>query len=123
MNKDKIFYILGLVLVSAGVVLALAAVVLSIAGYTLVSDVIFWIASTIGIVAFIFLILRLRMQVNNSSFNAPKGPQIKVKIVDVKDLPKSKEEQLYEQYENLYKQNLITKEDLEKKKEELLGKK
>ena len=45
-----------------------------------------------------------------------------MKVVDVKDLPKSKEEKLFEQYEDLYKKGLISKEDLELKREELLKK-
>ena len=47
---------------------------------------------------------------------------VKVKVVDVKDIPKSNEEKLYEQYEDLYKRNLISKEELDQKRSELLGK-
>ena len=47
-----------------------------------------------------------------------------VQTVDVKPVPEekplSKEEELYKQYEELYKAGHITKEDLDKKKEELL---
>ncbi len=39
--------------------------------------------------------------------------------VDVKEMPKSHNEELLEQYENLYKQGLISEEDLNKKREEL----
>ena len=48
--------------------------------------------------------------------------QKKIIVVDVKDIPKTKEEKLYEQYEDLYKKNLITKEDLDAKRKELLDK-
>lgn len=45
-------------------------------------------------------------------------------IVNVKEAPKTEEqkrkESLIEQYENLYKNGLITKEDFEKRKEEIL---
>ncbi len=42
-----------------------------------------------------------------------------VETVDVKEMPKSHNQELLEQYENLYKQGYISKEDLDKKKEEL----
>ena len=47
-----------------------------------------------------------------------------VQTVDVKPVPEekplTKEEELYKQYEELYEKGLISKEDLDKKKEELL---
>lgn len=45
-----------------------------------------------------------------------------VKTVDVKPVEKSQEEIMYEKYVDLYNRKIITKEDLDKKRVELLGK-
>lgn len=123
MKRDKILYYLGFVLITIGVGLALASIVLSLKGLTKLADIFGWVSSALGVIAFAMLLLRLNLQVKSplNDVNKPNGPKVVVKVVDVKDLPKTKEQQLYEQYENLYKQNLITKEDLENKKKELLG--
>ena len=42
--------------------------------------------------------------------------------IEPSPVPKTKEEKLFEQYEDLYKKGLISKEDLELKREELLKK-
>lgn len=123
MKRDKILYYVGLVLLTIGVGLALASLILSRVGISKLADIFGWISSALGVVAFAILLIRLNLQVKSplNDVNKPNGPKVVVKVVDVKDLPKTKEQQLYEQYENLYKQNLITKEDLENKKKELLG--
>ncbi len=123
MNKDKVLYYIGLVSVVLGIASAFAATILEIFKIVNLSNIFFYVASFLGVVSVIVLILRLVNQSRENRFNSDKGPKVTVKIVDVKDLPKSKEQKLYEQYEDLYKKNLITKEDLDKKKEELLGKK
>jgi len=53
--------------------------------------------------------------------NEIKKEEKKPHVIDVSSKPISKEEQLYSQYEELYKNGFITKEDLEKKKKELLN--
>lgn len=123
MKRDKILYYLGLIAVSIGVLLALASLILSRYGVNRLANIFGWISSILGIASFAIVLIRLTLQVKDPlhSVNKPNGPKVVVKVVDVKDLPKSREQQLYEQYENLYKQNLITKEDLENKKKELLG--
>lgn len=89
------------------------------------SDTFGIIAAICGPLALIILIIRLIIMIQHSpvkrAYTATK-PQKEVKTVDVKEIPKTREQELYEQYENLYKQNLITKEDLDKKRVELLGK-
>ena len=106
-----------------GVGLFIAASVLALTNKTLLSDIFFGVSSFCGIAALGLLIYNLAISCKNSSFREEASkPKVVVKIVDVKDVPKSKEEQLYEQYEGLYKQGLITKEDLDKKREELLKK-
>lgn len=106
-----------------GVGLFIAASVLALTNITLLSDIFFGVSSFCGIAALGLLIYNLAISSKNPSFTEEASkPKVVVKIVDVKDVPKSKEEQLYEQYEGLYKQGLITKEDLDKKREELLKK-
>lgn len=123
MKRDKILYYVGLVLLTIGVGLALASLILSRVGISKLADIFGWVSSALGMVAFAILLIRLNLQVKSplNDVNKPNGPKVVVKVVDVKDLPKTKEQQLYEQYENLYKQKLITKKDLENKKKELLG--
>lgn len=82
---------------------------------------------------FTFLILRTSFFVNKIRFlltieEASKNPTIpgQSDIVDAKPVEPFKEEssrenKLYQQYENLYKQGYITKEELEQKRKELLG--
>ena len=106
-----------------GVGLFIAASVLALTGKTTLSDIFFGVSSLLGIAALALLIYNLSISSKNISPEVePNKPKVVVKIVDVKDVPKSKEEKLFEQYEGLYKQGLITKEDLDKKKEELLKK-
>ena len=108
---------------SLGIVLFVVASVLALNGKSTLSDILFGVSSLFGIGALALMIYNLSISSKfASSDNAQNKPKVVVKIVDVKDLPKSKEEKLYEQYEGLYKQGLITKEDLDKKKEELLKK-
>jgi len=121
MKLQKILLIACIALVSIGVISFVTAVVLSLIGYHLVSDILLGLSGVFGILALAGLIYRLAIM-------APKAPErtqqpkVRIKIVDVKDIPKSKEEQLFEQYENLYKQGLISQEDLEAKRKELMNK-
>jgi hypothetical protein len=106
-----------------GIGLFIAAAVLAISGKTLISDIFFGVSSLFGIAALALMIYNLSISSKGIMPEAePDKPKVVVKIVDVKDVPKSKEEKLFEQYENLYKQGLITKEDLDKKRAELLKK-
>ena len=80
------------------------------------------ISSLLGLGALVLLILRLVSMAKSPELYREEEPRVVVKVVDVKDIPKSHEEKLYEQYEDLYKKGFITKEDLDAKREELLGK-
>lgn len=125
MNKDKILYILGIVGISLGVACAFSAIILDIVDLANLSTILFAVSGLLGIVSFAILLWRLSLQAKSFGMSSSnnKGPKVVVKVVDVKDLPKTREQELYEQYEGLYKQKLITKEELDRKKEELLGKK
>ena len=122
MKLNKILLILSIILVSLGSVLIITGAILTLMGKTKAGDIVLGTSSILGVLAIGLLIYRLvNMAKTPELYNEPKT-KIVVKIVDVKDLPKSNEEKLYEQYEDLYKKNLITKEDLDKKRLELLGK-
>lgn len=121
----KILYFVGLTLLIIGILCTIFAFIFGRIGNGQLSDLFGMISAFCGPSALIILIVRLIliMQTNpiRREYVAPK-PQKEIKTVDVKDIPKTRGQELYEQYENLYKQNLITKEDLDKKRVELLGK-
>ena len=124
MKLGKLYLILGIVFVSLGVTAFIAGSVLTVLGNTFVGDILMAASALIGCVALAMLILRLvYMSKNPDEFPQYKPqPKIVVKVVEVNEQPKSHEEKLYEQYEDLYNRNLITKEELEQKRIELLGK-
>ena len=121
MKKVKLLLIISIVVISVGVACLIAGTVLSLLHYNVISDILLGISSVLGIGALALLIWRLTLLPAAAPVHRER-PRVIVKTVDVKDIPKSKEEKLYEQYEDLYKRNLISKEDLDKKRAELLGK-
>lgn len=124
MKLTKLFLILGIALVSIGGAMFIAGVILTLLTNSLLGDIFMGISSLFGIAALVLLILRLIYMAKNPE-NYPEyieEPKVFVKEVDVKDIPKTKEEELFEQYEDLYKKGLISEEGLEQKRVELLGK-
>ena len=124
MKKSQLFLILGIVLVSLGGVVFLTGAILTLMGNAQIGDLIMGLSALFGAGALVLLVLRLSFMAKNPD-DYPEyklQPKVIVKVVDVKDLPKSKEQELYEQYEDLYKRNLITKEELDRKRIDLLGK-
>ena len=125
MKKDKLFLILGIISVSLGGAMFIAGAVLTLLGNASLGDLLMGLSSIFGAGALVLLIFRLSFMAKNPDDYPqykPQQPKVVVKVVDVKDVPKSKEQELYEQYEDLYKRNLITKEELDKKRIDLLGK-
>ncbi len=122
MKLNKLLLIISIVVMAIGVGLFIAAVVLSFLDKELLPDIFLGVASVLGVASLGLLIYNLSTSVKTVEPYAPEQPKVVVKVVDVKDLPKTKEEKLFEQYENLYKQGLISKEDLELKRKELLEK-
>ena len=121
--KNKLLLVISIVIMALGIGLFIAAATLALIGKTTLSDIFFAISSLLGVGALVLMIYNLAISSKSASPDVePSKPKVVVKIVDVKDVPKSKEEKLYEQYESLYKQGLITKEDLDKKRAELLKK-
>ncbi len=125
MKLQKILLIVSICAISIGAGLLIAGVVLSLLHYNVISDIFLGISSILGVISLGLLVYRLVLvskTVEPVVNNRPNKPRVVVKVVDVKDVPKSKEEKLFEQYEDLYKKNLISKEDLDQKRKELLGK-
>ena len=122
MKTYRILLIVSIITITLGLSFIIAGSALTLAGKSRLGDLFLGISSILGVVALALLIVRLSIMAKNPQMYKTEAPKVVVKVVDVKDIPKTKEQQLYEQYEELYKQNLITKEDLDKKRVELLGK-
>ena len=122
MKTYRILLIVSIITITLGISFIIAGSALTLAGNSKLGDLFLGISSILGVVALALLIVRLSIMAKNPQMYKTEAPKVVVKVVDVKEVPKSKEEHLYEQYEELYKQNLITKEDLDKKRVELLGK-
>ncbi|MBQ0009108.1 MAG: hypothetical protein KBS97_02415 [Firmicutes bacterium] len=128
-KKGMWLFYLGL----AALLLGVAALIVAIVGEFINNALLFKISGIViavaGPVAIILLFLKLILYGGAPSPEptAPKAQVFKnnekeIKTVDVKEVKKSQEEELYDKYVELYNKNLITKEDLEKKRIELLGK-
>lgn len=122
MKKIKVLLIISIAVISLGVACLIAGTILSLLHYNLVSDILLGLSSALGIGALALLIWRLTLMPSAPTPARRERPTVYVKTVDVKEVPKTKEEKLFEQYEDLYKRNLISKEDLDKKRAELLRK-
>ena len=119
MKLNKILFYVGLIVITIGCLLLIAA---SFVKDQKLSDLFLAISSILGVISIALLIVRLVIMSRNPVPMPDRNTRVVVKVVDVKDIPKSKEQKLYEQYEDLYKKNLISKEDLDIKRQELLGK-
>ena len=122
MKAYRILLIISIVLISAGGLLIIAGSVLSLQGNSSIGDLLMGLASLLGLAALVLMIIRLIIMARNPEQFRVEQPRVVVKVVDVKEVPKSKEQELYEQYEDLYNRNLITKEELDRKRKDLLGK-
>lgn len=123
MKSLRILFYVALGLVGLGIASLVVSTVLDLTGNSELSDTFLLISSFTGTAALVVLIVRLVIGVNNQPVVTPnKQVKKEVKIVDVKPIEKTKEEKLYDQYVELCKQKLITEEELEQKRIELLGK-
>ena len=121
MKLTKLFLILSIVMIAIGGAMFVAGAILSFSNNSL-GDLLMGLSGIFGFLALGLLIYRLVMMSKDPEVIKKQQPKVVVKIVDVKDLPKTKEQELYDQYEDLYKRNLITKEELDQKRKDLLGK-
>lgn len=125
MRKGSIIlYITSLVCILLGVVGIILTYVFERMGYIKLAGVVSITGSIFEAIALILIIVRIVFFGFIPYSKARKSyKQSNVKTVNVKPVKneKKQEETLYAQYEQLYKEGLITKEDLEKKKNELLN--
>lgn len=129
MKKNKILFFIGLALLVVGVASLICAIVFQLIGRSDLFDIFAIVVEISGPVAIVLLILQL-MLFGGASSPEPKNPKVKtykynekdIPIVDVKEFKKSQDEIMYDKYVDLYNKKIITKEDLEKKRIELLGK-
>lgn len=120
MKLRKTLFFLALFIIIIGLGVMVTGTVFYFIGKEKLGDLLLGISSVCGVAALAVLILRL---IYAPDPNIPKPqPKIIVKTVDVKDIPKTREEELYEEYVKLHEQGLITKEQLDEKRIQLLGK-
>ena len=122
MKAYRILLIISICLISVGGILIIAGIVFSLQGNSSIGDLLMGLASFLGLASLALMIVRLVIMARNPEQFRSEQPKVVVKVVDVKEVPKSKEQELYDQYEDLYNRNLITKEELDRKRKELLGK-
>ena len=122
MKAYRILLIISICLISVGGILIIAGIVFSLQGNSSIGDLLMGFASFLGLASLALMIVRLVIMARNTDQFRSEQPKVVVKVVDLKKVPKSKEQELYDQYEDLYNRNLITKEELDRKRKELLGK-
>jgi len=128
-KKGQWLFILGLVVLAIGVAALVAAIVFELLGNQTMFNAMSIVVFIAGPVAVLLLLMKL-MFFGGAPSPEPKTPKVKtyqynkktVPIVDVKEFKKSQDEIMYDKYVELYNKKIITKEDLEKKRIELLGK-
>lgn len=128
-KQGKWLFIVGLVALFIGVAACIAAIVFEFLSR---SDLVRIMAIVIGVsgpVALALLIVKFLVY-GGAEQEKPATPKVNtykynekdIPIVDVKEFKKSQDEIMYDKYVDLYNKKIITKEDLEKKRIELLGK-
>lgn len=121
-KKTRLFFVLTLVFISLGAICIVSSLFISKFINERAGNIVLGIGLLCDVAALIFIIIRA------IKFGYPKEKVARnnkqdlgtVNVKPVKDT--SQEENLYKQYEGLYKEGLISKEDLDKKRVELLGK-
>lgn len=125
-QNGKFLFWIAVALLCIGVCACIGGIICEIIGQSLGFKICTITVAVSGPVALVLIVIKFMF-----FGGAPASPQVKVNVqskhkevrtVDVKPVVKTREEELYEQYENLYKQNLISKEGLEQKRKELLNK-
>lgn len=128
-NKGRWLFFLGLGVLLLGVAAVICAIVFELIGRSdlfKISGIIIAVAGPLSIILLIFKLIFY----GGAPSPEPKTPEIKtfqynkkdIPIVDVKEFKKSQDEIMFEKYVDLYNKKIISKEDLEKKRKELLDK-
>ena len=126
-NKKGLWlFILALVVLIIGVAGLMAAIVFELLGNKDLFEIFGLLVIVCGPISILLFTLKLSLYGGapspKKSIVINKAPEKPVVTVDVKEPAKTQEEIMYDKYVDLYNQKLITKEDLEKKRIELLGK-
>lgn len=128
MKKGFWLFVLGLTTLMVGIVAGILAIVFELTGMSNLASIMSMLVVIAGPVSIILLIIKLMAYGGAESpepikyvVNPNNSSKKDVPTVDVKQIEKSQDEIMYDKYVDLYNQKLITKEDLEKKRKELLG--
>lgn len=119
-KKSRLLYLLSVIFISIGIAGFLIGLLVRYLVDARIGEIISGIASMFESAALILIIVRA-IRFGFAPVNEPQVIVKEVKTVDVKPIKESQEQKLFKQYEQLYKEGLITKEDLESKRKELLG--
>lgn len=122
MKLNRFLLIISIILVAIGGVCFIVGSVFSFTSQPTIGDILWAASSILGLIALALLIVRLVLMSKTPELYRTEQPKVVVKVVDRNEFIKTKEQELYEQYEDLYKRNLISKEELDQKRVELLGK-
>lgn len=129
MKKGFWLFVLGLTILMIGIIAGILAIVFELTGKSNLASIMSMLVVIAGPVSIILLLIKLMAYGGAESpepkkhFVNPNNSSKKdVTTVEVKQIKKSQDEIMYDKYVDLYNQKLITKEDLEKKRKELLGK-
>lgn len=124
-QKGLWLFFLGLIFLLAGLGALIASFVFQSNGNNDMFKIMGIIVAVSGPLSILMLILKLIFYggaTSPTSRSHSVTANKTVETVDVKPVEKSQEEIMYEKYVDLYNRKIITKEDLDKKRAELLGK-
>lgn len=124
MRKSSfLLYIISLVLMLFGVLGIVLSFVFSRIGYVRLASIISFVGSICEVGALILIIIRVIffgfIPVSRAAKVRKSNPIKTVNVKPVKE--KTQQQSLVEQFEALYKEGLISKEDFEKKKHDILN--
>ena len=127
-NKTaKVLTTVGVILFSLGILGFIVGLIMEAIVPSEAVGIIYFISAGLDVAGVLITIIRF------VKYGLPSTPEVVVymddrpkasepRTVDVKEIKETPEQKLYKQYEGLYKEKLITKEELEAKRKELLGK-
>ena len=125
-KKAKILTTIGVILFSLGILGFIIGLIMEAVAPNEATGIIYLASAGLDVAGVLVTIIRF------VKYGMPAAPEVIVymneapkakepKTVDVKEIKETPEQKLYKQYEDLYKEKLITKEELEAKRKELLG--
>lgn len=120
-KKSRILFIITSICIAIGITCYLVFFIMKLANVNgNIASSVLGFGSLFETIAFILIIIRAIVFGFPSVELEDEPYEEEIKIVDVKPVKETQEEKLYKEYEALYKEGLITKEDLDIKKKELL---